>query len=194
MKKRVFIVHGWDGYPEEGWFPWLKKELKKRNFKVFVPSMPNPDEPTIDAWIQFLKKQVGNPDKETFFVGHSIGCQAILRYLKSLPQEKRVGGTIFVAGWIHLLPEAREEKGAEEIAKPWLETPILWNKIIKHTNNFVAIFSDNDPFVPKEDSKIFKEKLNARIILETDKGHFSGSDNINEFPTVLNSLLEISKK
>lgn len=24
--KRVFITHGWDGYPEEGWFPWLKKE------------------------------------------------------------------------------------------------------------------------------------------------------------------------
>ena len=20
MNKRVFIIHGWDGYPEEGWF------------------------------------------------------------------------------------------------------------------------------------------------------------------------------
>jgi hypothetical protein len=27
--KRVFIIHGWEGYPEEGWFPWLKKELEK---------------------------------------------------------------------------------------------------------------------------------------------------------------------
>ena len=26
--RRVFIIHGWGGYPEEGWFPWLKKELK----------------------------------------------------------------------------------------------------------------------------------------------------------------------
>ena len=28
--QRVFIIHGWDGYPEEGWFPWLKKELEAK--------------------------------------------------------------------------------------------------------------------------------------------------------------------
>ena len=28
--KKVFIIHGWEGYPEEGWFPWLKKELESR--------------------------------------------------------------------------------------------------------------------------------------------------------------------
>ena len=25
--KRVFIVHGWGGHPDEGWFPWLSSEL-----------------------------------------------------------------------------------------------------------------------------------------------------------------------
>ena len=34
MKKRVFIVHGWDGYPEEVWFPWLKKELEAKGFEA----------------------------------------------------------------------------------------------------------------------------------------------------------------
>ena len=34
MNKRVFIAHGWDGYPEEGWFPWLKKELETKGFEV----------------------------------------------------------------------------------------------------------------------------------------------------------------
>ena len=28
--KRAFIIHGWDGYPAEGWFPWLKRELEKK--------------------------------------------------------------------------------------------------------------------------------------------------------------------
>lgn len=27
MAKRVFLIHGWEGYPEEGWRPWLKKKL-----------------------------------------------------------------------------------------------------------------------------------------------------------------------
>ncbi len=45
--KRVFIVHGWDGYPTEGWFPWLKAELEKRGFTVAVPAMPHPERPTV---------------------------------------------------------------------------------------------------------------------------------------------------
>jgi len=28
--KRVFIIHGWGGNPEEGWLPWLKKELEAK--------------------------------------------------------------------------------------------------------------------------------------------------------------------
>jgi len=26
--KTVYIIHSWEEYPEEGWFPWLKKELE----------------------------------------------------------------------------------------------------------------------------------------------------------------------
>lgn len=28
MNKRIFIIHGWDGFPEEGWFPWLNKAME----------------------------------------------------------------------------------------------------------------------------------------------------------------------
>ena len=28
--KRVFIIHGWEGHPENAWFPWLKKELEQK--------------------------------------------------------------------------------------------------------------------------------------------------------------------
>ena len=49
--KRVFIIHGWGGYPEEGWFPWLKDTLKKRKFSVEVPAMPDRDFPKIETFI-----------------------------------------------------------------------------------------------------------------------------------------------
>lgn len=122
MQKRAFIIHGWDGYPEEGWFPWLKKELEKKGFVVSVPAMPEPGEPNIEAWVSHLAHIVGNVDENTFFVGHSIGCQAILRYLETLPENIKVGGAVFVAGFFTLTNvDSSEEK---EIAKPWLETPI----------------------------------------------------------------------
>lgn len=72
MKKRLFIIHGWEGYPEEGWFPWLKQELEKEGFSVTVPAMPNPKKPNIESWISHLIKVVSKPDENTYFVGHSI--------------------------------------------------------------------------------------------------------------------------
>ncbi len=191
--KRVFIIHGWDGYPGEGWFPWLKKELEARGFEVHNPAMPEPLNPRIDTWVSFLRKQVKNPDKNIFLLGHSIGAQTILRYLESLENDVKIGGAIFLAGWVHLADEAFEDKEDAKIAKPWLETPINWEKIKQRTNNFVAIFSDNDPLVPMEDSKIFQEKLGAKIVVEHDKGHFSGRDGTKELPIVLESILNISK-
>lgn len=79
MKKRVFLIHGWEGYPEEGWRLWLKKELEQRGFKVIMPAMPDTATPTMEKWVPFLTQIVGNPDEQTYFIGHSLGCITILR-------------------------------------------------------------------------------------------------------------------
>lgn len=189
MKKRVFIIHGWDGYPEEGWFPWLKKELELRGFEVQVPAMPNAAEPRIDAWISHLAAVVGEPNENTFLVGHSIGCQAVLRYLSSI--DKKIGGAVFIAGWFVLSDlETEEEK---IIGKPWLETLINFEKIKENSPNFVVIFSKDDDVVPFEENKArFERDLSAKIIVEYGKGHFSGGDGVTELPSALESVLEMS--
>ncbi len=190
MQKRVFIIHGWDGHPDEGWLPWLKEKLQKQGFFVKIPLMPNSEEPKIVDWISHLRKIVAKVDEQTYFVGHSIGCQTILRYLESLNENDKIGGAVFVAGWLTLNNlETEEEK---IIAKPWLETPINFEKIKLHTNKFSAIFSDNDPFIPMENIETFKEKLGAKTIIENKKGHFSGSDLINDLPIALEAVLEIA--
>ncbi len=189
--KKVFIIHGWEGYPEEGWFPWLKKELENRGFEVYVPAMPDSAEPKIETWIPFLAKLVGSPNTDTFFVGHSIGCQAIIRYLETLPEGVKIGGAVFVAGWYNLRNlETEEEK---RIVGPWVNTPRDDEKIRKAVNKAVAIFSDNDPFVMKANQKSWKERVGAKIIVEHNKGHFSGSDGITELPSALDAVLEIAK-
>lgn len=191
MQKRVFIIHGWDGYPEEGWFPWLKAELEKNGFQVQVPAMPNTEKPTINEWVQRLSKLVGKPDKQTYFIGHSIGCQTILRYLEGLPANVKTGGVVFVAGWFTLMNlETEEEK---EIAKPWLETTIDLEKVKSHSGKFIAIFSDDDEVVPADNKEIFAQKLGAKTIIEHNQGHFSGGEGIAELPSALAAVLEVSK-
>jgi len=191
MVKRVFIVHGWRATPEESWFPWLKKELEGRGFEVYVPAMPDTNAPTINRWVSFLREQVGMPDEETYFVGHSAGAQAILRYLETI--DKKIGGAVFAAGFVYFNIDNLETEKEREVAKPWIKTPIDFSKIRNTTNNFVAIFSDNDPFVEPKNAKIFKAELGARIVIEHNMGHLGGGYRILKLPVVLSELLKIAK-
>lgn len=188
--KRAFIIHGWGGNPEEGWFPWLKKELETKGFKVLIPAMPNTEEPKIETWVPFLSQLVGIPDPNTFFVGHSIGCQAIIRYLEILPEGVKIGGAVFVAGFYNLRGlETEEEK---RIAGPWVNTPLNDDKIRKTVNKAVAIFSDNDPFVLPENQTSWKERVGAKIIVEHNKGHFNEEDPaVYELPSALEAVLKM---
>ena len=190
--KRAIIVHGWSGSPKHGWKPWLKTELESAGFEVKIPFMPDPDYPKINLWVAYLEKLIPNPDKDTFLIGHSIGCQTVLRFLDKQPKETKVAGVILVAPWTKLTEEALEEEGSKEIAQPWINTPIDWQNVKEKSQNFTAIFSDNDPYVTLSQSDIFKEKLEAKIIIEKNKGHFSGEDGVNTLPSVLQCVLDIN--
>ncbi len=192
--KRVFIIHGWDGRPDEGCFPWLKEQLEKHDLEVHAPAMPEPLRPEIGSWISFLAQQVGVPDGDTFLVGHSIGAQTILRFLGSLPDGAITGGAVFLAPWVHLTDVSYETKEDRNIAKPWLETPMPWATIKFHCPKFSAIFSDDDPLVPLSDSEIFERELGARIIIEHGREHFSGSTGIKELPSLLAAVIEIANQ
>ena len=196
MSKRVFIVHGWDGHPGEGWFPWLKKELENNGIEVIIPQLPEAKVPKIENWVPALATAVGVPDDETYFVGHSMGCQTVLRYLDTLPESSRVGGAVFVAGFAKRLTNLGIEDGEDEaenkrIAAPWLERPLGWSKIKNILPKSAAIFSDNDPFVPLDNQDDFKDKLGSQIIIEHEKSHFSGESGFTELPVALNSLLTL---
>lgn len=192
--KRVIIAHGWDGYPEEGWFPWLKKELEAKGFEVIVPQLPDPENPRISKWVPRLAEVVGTPDEQTYFVGHSMGCQTIARYLESLPEEIQVGGAVFVAGFFKHLTGLEDDPDVQETDKHWLGTPVELEKVKSHLPKSVAIFSDDDPWVPLDNQEDFKNVLGSEIVMEHDKGHFSGGrDGITELPVVLEKVLEISE-
>ncbi len=188
--KRAFIIHGWDGSPDEGWFPWLKIELEKNGFTVTVPSMPNPSEPIIDVWVSYLSEAVGDVDENTHFIGHSIGCQTILRYLERLNTNQKAGSVTFVAGWFTLMNLQTDEENT--IAKPWLETPIDCEKIKHHAKAVFAIFSDNDPVVPITNEILFAERLGAKTAIVHGLGHLGGNDGVTAVPEALDALLEQS--
>jgi len=193
MPKRVFIIHGWDGFPEEGWFPWLKNELEKKGFEVQVPQLPDAGSPRIHKWVPKLAKTVGAADENTFFIGHSMGCQTIARYLETLPAGKKVAGAVFVGGFFKRLTGLEDDPEVRATDKHWLGAPIDLKKVKSHLPKSVAIFSDDDPWVPVDNQDDFKEKLGSKIIIEHSKGHFSGGrDGCTELAVARDALLEMA--
>ena len=168
--KRVIIIHCWEASPDYCWYPDAKKRLEEKGFEVKGPAFPDTEHPREDKWEPFLKKEIGCPDENLVLVGHSVGCITILRYLETLGEGEKIGGAVLVAGFTDAL-------GYDEL-KNFFKTPIDFEKIkTRSQNGFVAIHSDNDPFVPLKHSDIFKEKLGAEAIVKHALGHFSGPIN-----------------
>ena len=70
--KKIYIIHCWDGTSNDGWYPWIEKQLNNIDTKVIRFDMPNTETPTIEEWVGTLKSKVDNLDQNTYFIGHSI--------------------------------------------------------------------------------------------------------------------------
>lgn len=189
---KIYIIHCWDGTKEDGWYPWLDKELSNENNKVYRFNMPNTANPKIEEWVSFLDKKVKILDENTYFIGHSIGCQTIMRYLQT-KEIKKIGGILFVSPWLDLLDYAIEDEESFLVAKPWLTEKINFDKIKQFTNNINCIFSSNDYFVSLEQKNKFEKLLNAKTIVVNDKGHISQDDNVYELKEILDESIKMLK-
>jgi len=185
---RIYLVHSWDAYTTQHgiddwhppWYDWIEMQYPKDSgITVTNLRMPNSSAPEIDAWVSALEYYIPKIDENTIFIGHSIGCQAIMRYLaKKNPQT--IGGAIFVAGWFELTNLETPE--AEYIAKPWIETPIDFTTLAKFRKDIHVIISDDDQFVPLDPNQnLFKKYISDDVITVDVKSHF---DNVSSLPIV----------
>ncbi len=178
--KRVIIVHRWEGGSHDDWRPWLKTKLENMGYEVLVPDMPDTDVPVIEKWVSKLSEVVGTPDSETYFIGHSIGCQTILRYLETV--DTQVGGALFVAGWFNL--DNLEDEEVVEIAKPWIETTIDIDKIKKVLPKSILLISKDDPYGAfQENVNKFNEFVTHTSVFD-HAGHFTESED----PSILSQF------
>lgn len=106
--KKIYLIHCWDGTSNDGWYPWIERKLKKYNVEVVKFNMPNTDAPRIEEWVNTLDNKVTELNNNIYFIGHSIGCQTIMRYLET-KEVTKIGGILFVAPWLDLLPKAIED-------------------------------------------------------------------------------------
>ncbi|MEI6191311.1 MAG: alpha/beta hydrolase [bacterium] len=185
-KKQVIFVPGFGlSAPLEidDWSGWLAEETRKCGFDFKLLSMPDIMYPEIDQWLSFLQEQNIEIDNNTYFVGHSLGCITIARFLEKLPSKSVARGCIFVAGFCSL-PKI-------PFLSDFCNLPLDFSEVKKHAREFVSIISDDDHVISKDLSEEFSEKLGAWTITEHNKGHFTSG--VKKISSVLNVILEMDQ-
>lgn len=202
MKKRVFIIHGYGAKPSDNWFPWLKEELEKKGFEVFVPQMPDADNPTIGKWLPYLQEIVDKCDENTYFIGHSLGTITILKYLESLPSNQKAGGIVLVGGF-------SEAIGFEKLSS-FTKKPLDYERVKSSLSlrtqarginssgdgkllkeRIAAIHSTDDKAVPYKFAEIIRDKLGAKLITLRGAGHINAKSGYFKLQEALDAIREI---
>ena len=182
--KNALILHGTMGSPKGNWLQWLKRELTKMSYKVWVPKLPYPKKPRVSRNIKYIlgnKKWKFNND--SVLIGHSSGPATILGILNELPENVKVKKCIFVSAFT--------ENDWEPNAKLF-DYKYDFAKIKKNAKNYILIHSDDDPYVPLEQSINLSKKLGGKLIVIRSQGHFNLEKDIKykQFPELLLYVFE----
>lgn len=183
--KKVFIIHGYMGWPNKGWKAWLMNELSKKELYACALPMPNTYDPKKEEWVSEIKRVLLEDPKNTVLVGHSLGVSAILRFIEESNTE--VHGIVLVSGAIKQISEASEK--TQTVLSRFMSNDFDWSKIKKLVKHIKVIHGVDDSLVPVQHAKIIGEKLNVTPIILSNGGHLS--DDCHNLPEVLNALLEI---
>ena len=173
--KTAFIIHGTYGNPKENWFPWLKKELEKLDYQVFVPKFPTPKNQTLNNWLKVFENYIDYLNKDSIFIGHSLGCAFILNILGGINQQ--VNSCFLVSAFIGELNNLELNK----LNQDFTENKLNWKKIRQNCRKFTLFHSDNDSYVPLQKAEELKQKLNAELIIIKRAGHFNEEAGYNKF-------------
>ncbi len=167
--KNAVILHGTGDRNDMFWFPNVKKILEQRGYQVWLPQLPNADQPNLESWLPFVLENT-NFSEETILIGHSAGAQLILSILEKT--DIQIRQAILVSGYAKSLRiDADSPKNIQEFN---------WEKIKGKAKQFVFINSDNDPWTcDDKQGRIMFDQLGGILVIPKGEGHM-GSTTYNQ--------------
>ncbi len=181
--KNALILHWWLWNKDENWFPWLKTELKTKNFNVFLPNLPNSEFPDCETQVNFIEKYIKNLKSWDYIIWHSLWATLALKTI----EKYKLKWINFVLVWA-TYPEILKDLDYWK-HKNYVETFFKKEPIKDSDNNIIVFLSKNDPYVNIENAKkYFSEFKNIKIIEFEDKWHFNSEAWISKLPEILDYI------
>lgn len=187
--KQVIIIHGlpdkeevlgdvWPSLSNAHWFPWIQKQLSKKDIICQTLEMPHAYNPTYEDHC-FVLDQI-TISNETILIGHSCGGGFLLRYF-SEHTNKTPNKIILVAPWLD--PEGYLQKLNPN--SNFFDFEI--DQSLTGRSEIHCVYStDDEDFILQSVEQIKKKIPNIIMHTFTDKGHFTEPDlKTKEFPELL---------
>lgn len=184
--KRALILHGTSGSPEGNWFPWLKAELEKRNYEVWVPELPGNDRPNRQVYNDFLFNS-GWDFAGNLIIGHSSGAVSVLNLLSD-QRFPKVHAAVMVSAW-HDSEKATLRDGglSPEIFKELFPKHGFDPQTIQEkADNTLFVHSDNDPYCPLDQARWLAEQFSTELVVIHNGDHLGSK--YKELPELLEIL------
>lgn len=175
MSRRLVIVPRWSGRPDSDFYPWLTRELaadpERRHEPVVALDLPEPGLPKLDTWPPAIAAALGEDRQalaDTVVLAHSVGCQATLHALASLPPGSKIAAMVAVAGWW-------EVDAPWPAIVPWQTQHPDLERVRATLGKLVVLLSDDDPFTSNHlaNAALWRNKLGAEIVLVAGARHFN---------------------
>src|SRR3989344_795606 len=184
--KKVVILHAMGQTSKGHWYPWLKAELEKRGYTVWVPDMPSPNMPNARQATDFLLSNKNWDFTGNVLIGHSWGAVQVLHLLQNLPEGQQVQSAVLVSSFDHPTP------GMEIQHKGLFAEKFDFKKIKEHARQFLFVHSSNDPYVPLDSGGVetLANRTAGNLVIVPDGQHFSSSLDpaYTQFPALLDIL------
>jgi predicted alpha/beta hydrolase family esterase len=171
--KVIFIPGNGGSSTRDNWFPFVQQELEKCGIEVIARDFPDSQLAREKYWIPFLEGL--HADENTILIGHSSGAIAAMRYAEN----HKLFGTILVGAY-HTDLGMESEKLSGYFDKSW-----LWDSI-RANQRFIALFASlDDPWIPIEEPRYLRDRLNPEYYEYRDQGHFGGDYFKPTFPEIV---------
>ncbi|MCW2983673.1 MAG: hypothetical protein JWR63_1243 [Conexibacter sp.] len=177
--RRFLVVHGWQNHRPAGhWQHWLTESLRASGEQVLYPQLPDPDMPSLTAWLDVLRCELAMlGDGERVVICHSLGCLLWLRHAETAGAAQRVDRVLLVCppGPSTLPPELA----------PFYAAPVDGAAVRRSARERIELVcTDADPWCPEGAATLYGRALDVPVHVVEGAGHLSLDEGYGPWPAV----------
>lgn len=185
--KEAILLHGAYGSPNENWFSWLKKELERKGYTVFVPTFSTLENQNLQQWTTEFWEQIGTTSGDTILITHSLGAAFAAKILED-HEPYAIKACFFIAPFCSNLAIQQ----FDSINSTFIHREFNWSLVQKNGGELTIFGSTNAPYVSKQHIQEFAENCVTQPIWIDEAGHFNESAGFSTFPLLLEGILRLS--